>query len=496
MPGTHTDEIVRITEVTQRVDSMSISESPIPADTAQFGKVSESSKHEGDMEANLQFTLSKMSWVLNPNPTLLTRDLLSRTGLDDDGSKKLPVEPSIVDWSTDHCVLTIPVSEGEEPHKNLDLVPPLVSQSLRNLLSKLSPNVESSQDSPTIIMGTRGAAPSGLAAAALNGWHESQKPSAIQLLKDVEVNYLRCTGCDDIIAVSSEDQVSMSHMRFSSDVLDHWHNICGARRDVEETKYIENHTTFMKGLFLDNRWMDPSALQERLSQYPKSGFCDMALSVKVKDVLPKAAAEEPGSLVSRYLSDKCISFYSNLPINTEEFFLPVLLINSQKYGMNLDNTTRNLLRLNCVSAAKFLSTLGIWDFPVHGLVTYGSYGLPCVAWCPKDKEVVCITDRLPGGRHFDFSRSDSYSDFLKFSQDVYEHALKLKTCFESEKVQEELKLRIQSDNDILRWSVNSRDEDYVFWDRGDEMADENVEVVQEATIVIAEPETGMNRARM
>ena len=74
-------------------------------------------------------------------------------------------------------------------------------------------------------------------------------------------------------------------------------------------------------------------------------------------------------------------------VEGREFCLPTLLVIKQKYGEEPGNPARNMLRLSCVSAVRFLATLGIYNYPVFGMVTYGKYGLPCITWSIKGEDV-------------------------------------------------------------------------------------------------------------
>lgn len=72
--------------------------------------------------------------------------------------------------------------------------------------------------------------------------------------------------------------------------------------------------------------------------------------------------------------------------------LPILLVNHQGAGEKLKNSTINAQRFACVSAASFLTALGIKDFPVYGLAPYGSYGIVSQAWYSTTDNVCSLAE--------------------------------------------------------------------------------------------------------
>ena len=141
------------------------------------------------------------------------------------------------------------------------------------------------------------------------------------------------------------------------------------------------------------------SLRNRLQRYPLESTLDEAWGI-ADDLLLPLLSDIIGPVVARDFLQE-ISFFrppprSPLATSTQSpdlegeptsFRLPVLLITHQHPNLDLDPVTRNVQRLCCVSAARFLAVLGIVDFPVYGLVMAGSCAYPCVAWYSADNKV-------------------------------------------------------------------------------------------------------------
>ena len=113
-------------------------------------------------------------------------------------------------------------------------------------------------------------------------------------------------------------------------------------------------------------------MAERLARYPLGCRLDAAISVVDSTFMDEVALEVGPDFAQE------ISFFDS---NDEpSFHLPLLLVAHQTSNLELDEITRNLLRLCCVSAAHFLAVLGIKDFPVFGLATVGHHGYVSAAW--------------------------------------------------------------------------------------------------------------------
>ncbi len=135
-------------------------------------------------------------------------------------------------------------------------------------------------------------------------------------------------------------------------------------------------------------------LKSRLRQYPIASTVDEAWEM-VDDLLLPQLSQIVGTGKARdFLQD--ISFFQ--PVHTTDtapadggFRLPVLLIWHQHPNYDLDPVTKNVQRLCCASAARFLAVLGISDF---GLITAGQSAYPCVAWHSSADEVSCIPSEV------------------------------------------------------------------------------------------------------
>ena len=121
-------------------------------------------------------------------------------------------------------------------------------------------------------------------------------------------------------------------------------------------------------------------MTDRLTRYPLGCRLDAAISVVDNTFMDEVALEAGPDFAQE------MSF---LDSNEEtSFHLPLLLVAHQTSNPELDDNTRNLLRLCCVSAAHFLAVLGIKDFPVFGLATVGHHGYVSAAWS-SDTDGVC-----------------------------------------------------------------------------------------------------------
>ena len=143
-----------------------------------------------------------------------------------------------------------------------------------------------------------------------------------------------------------------------------------------------------------------SQFRKRLARYPLDTAPCTAVSVEIDDFADEVASMV-GNEVAAELMD-ALSYFgdargkgsggrhhimlrqpcSNLPVySVQSMALPVLLITHQEYGRPvLEESTATEQRLACTSAVRFLAALGITDFPVYGLATYGPFGVACQAW--------------------------------------------------------------------------------------------------------------------
>ncbi|KAI0695690.1 hypothetical protein C8T65DRAFT_814840 [Cerioporus squamosus] len=195
-------------------------------------------------------------------------------------------------------------------------------------------------------------------------------------------------------------------------------------------------------------------LKARVQRYPVGGFIDAGISLAINDLLnglqgdldldgARALLQDISFLVVPSIpqAESAVTTAADRNASRHVLHLPVLLVIHQTHECGLDDSTRNKQRLNCVSAAKFLATLGIKDFPVYGLATSGQYG-----YC------IYITDCNTTQHRFD-ACEDGMVRFVHFLWGLRQHAEELKARFDS--IREELVERMCTEEGraSLRWTL-------------------------------------------
>ncbi|KAI0364640.1 hypothetical protein BV20DRAFT_983077 [Pilatotrama ljubarskyi] len=102
---------------------------------------------------------------------------------------------------------------------------------------------------------------------------------------------------------------------------------------------------------------------------------------------------------------------------------PLLLVHYQDFGVALDNPTRNLQRMACVSAAHFLSIFGVTGFAMYGLSVCGPYGIITMAWYSS---CLYVVDRNTAERRFDLTEPSGVLRYMGFLSKLEEHARELR----------------------------------------------------------------------
>ncbi|KAI0349818.1 hypothetical protein OH77DRAFT_1161162 [Trametes cingulata] len=142
--------------------------------------------------------------------------------------------------------------------------------------------------------------------------------------------------------------------------------------------------------------------------------------------------------------------------------LPLLLIVYQEFGISLDNPTRNQQRLASVSAAHFLSVLGVTDFPVYGLSICGPYGVPSMTWFSSEDKCFYVVDRNTAKHRFDLTTPSGVSRYMAFLSKLEEHGRELRRRVEEAKPG--FLERVRMDEGLaLRWTARDQLNEYNLW---------------------------------
>ncbi len=161
------------------------------------------------------------------------------------------------------------------------------------------------------------------------------------------------------------------------------------------------------------------------------------------------------------------------------FHLPVLLVKHQDDDEDdkLQTPTSNMQRINCVSAVRFLAALGIKDFPVYGLSTYGPRSSLCQAWhsgadnvgagydlaltsavefCGTNQHVCpqcCyLVDQIPAKYQLNISDTEGIRRYIAFLAKMKAHAEDLRSRFESVRDSIVEKLSTDEGRQSLQWT--------------------------------------------
>ncbi|KAI0665467.1 hypothetical protein C8Q78DRAFT_558015 [Trametes maxima] len=177
-------------------------------------------------------------------------------------------------------------------------------------------------------------------------------------------------------------------------------------------------------------------------------------------------------------------FRTDTAIDGDALHLPVLLFCFQDMGVALKDSTRNRLRLACVSAVRFLAVLGVTDFPVYGLCVCGPYGIPCIAWYSSENKCCYIVDRNTARYRFDLTQEEGVLRYIAFLSKVEERGRELRERFEQAKPSLLEKMRTEEGRAALRWTARAQLDDYQLWP--DEVAEDDEEKPRDVMEVIEE----------
>ena len=188
----------------------------------------------------------------------------------------------------------------------------------------------------------------------------------------------------------------------------HLHNCV----ECQEIRAVVDHTAWlldtMDTLFEDRKYRDnkllTATLQRHILCYPASGRAHAALTIEVSlgneisevegelnELLNTIAwfedpAEEGTSVVN---DDRRTSHFNGHTDGSTRGRLHLPILIHHEYDTLLENVPRNEQRLCGVSAAKFLSVLGIKDIPVYCLATNDKYAYLSACWYSGEQSV-CV----------------------------------------------------------------------------------------------------------
>ncbi|KAH9895809.1 hypothetical protein C8Q73DRAFT_452676 [Cubamyces lactineus] len=158
--------------------------------------------------------------------------------------------------------------------------------------------------------------------------------------------------------------------------------------------------------------------------------------------------------------------------------LPILLINYQDYGITLEDSTRNHMRLGCASAAYYLSFLGITDFPVYGLSICGPYGTLSMAWYSSTDECCYNVDGNTIHYRFDLTHENDVRRYIAFLSKIEELGRELLERFEAARPALLERMKTEKGRASLRWTAQSQLEDHGL--EPEQLAEEKPRDVMEA----------------
>ncbi|KAG7439379.1 uncharacterized protein BT62DRAFT_738837 [Guyanagaster necrorhizus] len=137
--------------------------------------------------------------------------------------------------------------------------------------------------------------------------------------------------------------------------------------------------------------------------------------------------------------------------NTNILLLPLLVQEYKKFLDNMQQNGVNQGRMDLIACIKFLSALGIHNFPVFSIITEGTLGTVCCAYMKDDKEGRIYEHNV---RTFDVSNPvDAFNlaTFLTFIVTI--HKRKLMDQFTVGK-QQELWQNFRDKNKTLNWAMS------------------------------------------
>ncbi|RDX40641.1 hypothetical protein OH76DRAFT_313688 [Lentinus brumalis] len=454
--------------------------------------------------------LRRTVWASEPTHRILHDDLNMNEAKNDRIRLK---HPGMAAWSLDHHVLTVGLDRGGVVHKRFAHV-------MDHFYALLCPEERPTTHAPyhralpvvsMVVPAMINSTFINERAAAVGLWQEvlswvldsrKQKPEYTKLIDvqhRVSTNHMRCVAYDDVRMRKRSSE--LPHEGIEPLLMEHWllqHDACQNvtmhaeasgggyitakyAPKIKELEEAQDHAQRMH-LTVDKYFTplpsrkaaalrktaqaESRRLKSRLRKYPIASTVDEAWEV-VDDLLLPELSEVVGTAQARdFLQD--ISFFQ--PVHTTDtapadggFRLPVLLIWHQHPNYDLDPVTKNVQRLCCASAARFLAVLGISDFPVYGLITAGQSAYPCVAWHSSADEFLYIADRNTAEYRFDLSAKEGVRRFAGFLDGLQDHAAQLKVRFVDVRPQLVERMCTDAGRESLRWTFRTQLDKYKLW---------------------------------
>ncbi|KAM5540012.1 hypothetical protein V8D89_006152 [Ganoderma adspersum] len=227
-----------------------------------------------------------------------------------------------------------------------------------------------------------------------------------------------------------------------------------------DQKWLRAEATPDMPLDLRKRYLKDAMerFKESIDQYPIEDVLDAAVTVPIEDFYHTL---ETNVSSVQDLQDH-ILFLKRLQDGFAEtrFHLPLLLVKHQEDDRRLRTATRNIQRIDCISAVRFLAAFGINNFPIYGLSIYGSRGSLCRAWY-SEVDVCCyIVDQLPAKYHFDIANKNGIMRYIGFLGKMKEHGEELRSRFESVRESVVEKLSTAEGRQSLRWTLHAQVKQY------------------------------------
>ncbi|KAI0631577.1 hypothetical protein C8Q77DRAFT_145782 [Trametes polyzona] len=154
--------------------------------------------------------------------------------------------------------------------------------------------------------------------------------------------------------------------------------------------------------------------------------------------------------------------------NKTSLHLPLLSVTYQERGCTLENAVRNRERLACVSAARYLSMLGVVDFPVYGLSICGPCAVLSMAWVSDANEHCYVVDRNTAPYRFDLTDETGVARYVSFLAKMKAHGEQLYRRVQEAKPALIERARTEEGRKSFRWTMRAQMDDYELWLPGTE----------------------------
>ncbi|RDX44670.1 hypothetical protein OH76DRAFT_1408908 [Lentinus brumalis] len=194
--------------------------------------------------------------------------------------------------------------------------------------------------------------------------------------------------------------------------------------------------------------------RQRLARYPTSATLEAAVTVEFEDVMDQLRSIVGGGGAEELMH--AMSFFQDDGDRVRSLSLPLLLITHQDSGTALDASATTEQRLACISAVRFLAALGITDFPIYGLATYGRFGVVCQAWYSTTHQCCYIVDSDIVKNRFDLSKDGEVIRYVGFLSKIEAHAQELVRRFDDIRPTLMQRICTPEGRASLQWSMDSQ----------------------------------------